>query len=283
MVLPATALYSRVRGMLPELLKFGVVGGIGSVIDLGGAAVLHSKYHVGPLGAKAISVTLATVFTYLGSRFWTFKERENQSMRREAVLFFVLNVAGLLIAEAVLGFVTYIMGLRGSLEYNAASVLGTGLGTIFRFYAYRKWVFLAPGEHNSHATAEALANTPPFPDYAPWELDPSYAAQQATAPTPVFAAPAYAGASGPSGWERSAWDRPATRQSWDEAPAYANLATTEPFHYAADSAPFTPAGPFTSGAPSAPVMSSAPAMFTAPEPSPTSPMPARPVGRHRRG
>ena len=144
MAFTAPGLYSRVRTMLPEMLKFLVVGGLGTVIDLGGAALLHSKYHVEPLAAKAVSVTLATVFTYLGSRFWTFKERENQSVRREAVLFFVLNVVGLLIAEAVIGLVTYVMGLRGSLEYNAASFIGTGLGTIFRFYAYRRWVFLDP-------------------------------------------------------------------------------------------------------------------------------------------
>ena len=121
MAFTAPGLYSRVRTMLPEILKFLVVGGLGTVIDLGGAALLHSKYHFEPLAAKAVSVTLATLFTYLGSRFWTFRERENQSMRREAVLFFVLNVVGLLIAEAVIGLVTYVMGLRGSLEYNAAS------------------------------------------------------------------------------------------------------------------------------------------------------------------
>src|ERR1700749_4552377 len=144
MAFTAPGLYSRVRTMLPEMLKFLVVGGLGTVIDLGGAAVLHSKYHVEPLAAKAVSVTLATVFTYLGSRFWTFKERENQSVRREAVLFFVLNVVGLLIAEAVIGLVTYVMGLRGPLEYNAASFIGTGLGTIFRFSRDRRWGFLVP-------------------------------------------------------------------------------------------------------------------------------------------
>src|SRR3984893_15096300 len=144
MAFTAPGLYSRVRTMLPEIIKFLVVGGLGTVIDLGGAAQLHSKYHFEPLAAKAVSVTLATLFTYLGSRFWTFRERENQSVRREAVLFFVLNVVGLLIAEAVIGLVTYVMGLRGPLVYNAASFVGTGFGTIFRFWAYRKWVFLAP-------------------------------------------------------------------------------------------------------------------------------------------
>ncbi|HVT66366.1 MAG TPA: GtrA family protein [Trebonia sp.] len=187
MAFTAPGLYSRVRAILPELLKFGIVGGLGTVIDLGGAALLHSKYHMEPLAAKAVSVTLATVFTYLGSRFWTFKERENQSVGREAVLFIVLNVVGLLIAEAVIGLVTYVMGLRGPLEYNAASFVGTGLGTIFRFWAYRKWVFLAPGQPSG--AAAPAQETPAFPDYPPWEADPAYFARTGAAdPAPAMAA-----------------------------------------------------------------------------------------------
>ena len=194
MAFTAPGLYSRVRTMLPEMLKFLVVGGLGTVIDLGGAALLHSKYNVEPLAAKAVSVTLATVFTYLGSRFWTFKERENQSVRREAVLFFVLNVVGLLIAEAVIGLVTYVMGLRGSLEYNAASFIGTGLGTIFRFYAYRRWVFLDP---EAASAAAPLPDAPAFPDYPPWELDPAFLVpMEAASRTQPLPAPAYS-----SPWE----------------------------------------------------------------------------------
>lgn len=203
MAFTAPGLYSRVRTMLPEMLKFLVVGGLGTVIDLGGAAVLHSKYNVEPLAAKAVSVTLATVFTYVGSRFWTFKERENQSVRREAVLFFVLNVVGLLIAEAVIGLVTYVMGLRGSLEYNAASFIGTGLGTIFRFYAYRKWVFLDP---EAASASTPLPAVPAFPDYPPWELDPAFLVPAEAAVQAPLSAPTYS-----SPWER----QPAA--SWTQA------------------------------------------------------------------
>src|ERR1700744_6617665 len=110
MAFPVHGLYSRIRPMLPELAKFGVVGGIGTVIDLGGAGVLHSRYHVEPLAAKAISVTVATAFTYLGARFWTFKHRENQAGRREAVLFFVLIIACLLNPEEVSGSGPYAPG-----------------------------------------------------------------------------------------------------------------------------------------------------------------------------
>jgi putative flippase GtrA len=201
MAFPEAGLYSRVRRLLPELIKFGVVGGLGSVIDLGGAAVLHGKYHVGPLESKAVSTALATVFTYLGSRFWTFKDRENQSLRREAVLFIVLNVAGLLIAEAVIALVTYVLGLHGQLEYNASSVLGTGLATIFRYLAYRRWVFIAPTE-----PAFSLGMSPelaPFPDYPPWELDPAYLA---AAQAPTGASPTY-----------SHWQPAAERRSWEPA------------------------------------------------------------------
>ncbi len=201
MAFPAAGLYSRVRRLLPELIKFCVVGGIGSVIDLGGAAVLHGKYHVGPLESKAISTALATVFTYLGSRFWTFKDRENHSLRREAVLFIVLNLAGLLIAEVVIALVTYVLDLHSQIEYNAASVLGTGLATIFRYLAYRKWVFTAPAE-----PVFALGMSPelaPFPDYPPWELDPAYLA---AAQAPTGQSPAY-----------SHWQPAAEQRSWEPA------------------------------------------------------------------
>ncbi len=191
------SLYARIRQLAPELIKFGVVGGIGSVIDLGGAAVLNSD-HTSPITAKAISVTAATVFTYLGSRFWTFKNRENQSsVAREAMLFIMLNVAGLIIAEAVIGVVTYVMGLRGTIEYNAASVLGTGLGTIFRFYAYRKWVFTAPAEQPALAR-EVMRQVPDFPDYPPWELDDAYLAPAYAAPAPSYPAPSYPAPSYPA-------------------------------------------------------------------------------------
>jgi putative flippase GtrA len=62
---------------------------------------------------------------------------------REGILFAALNLVGLAIAECVIAVVTYGLDLRGPLAYNAASVFGTGLGTIFRYFSYKKWVFLA--------------------------------------------------------------------------------------------------------------------------------------------
>jgi putative flippase GtrA len=240
--------------MLPEFLKFCLIGGIGTVIDLGGAGLLQGRYHFEPLAAKAVSVTIATIFTYFGSRFWTFKHRENQPVGREATLFFVLNVAGLLIAEAVIGVVIYVMGMRGTLDYNVASVIGSGLGTIFRFYAYRKWVFLAPAQPS--AAGEPMPGSRTVPDYPPWEADPAFLAAEAAAHIPV-GSPAYA-----SPWEPTAVPA-AYREAapaWGGAPGPARLQTAQ--------------GQVRTAPARAPVRTPAPARV--------QPAAARTSGRHRK-
>src|ERR1700677_183719 len=137
----------RFRELIPELARFGAVGFTASVIDLGGAAYLHGAMGIGPLAAKAISIAVASVVTYLGCRFWTFRHRVSQALLRETSIFIALNLVGLGIAEAVIALTTYGVGLKGVLAYNGASLAGTGLGTVFRYVSYKKWVFLpdAPG------------------------------------------------------------------------------------------------------------------------------------------
>jgi putative flippase GtrA len=152
------SLRKRFAELIPELTKFGVVGLIGSVIDLGGAAYLHGAVGIGPMVSKGLSIIAATVVTYLGSRFWTFRHRVNQPMLREGTLFVTLNIVGLAIAECVIALVTYGLDMKGALAYNAASVVGTGLGTIFRYFSYKKWVFLAGTPGAAVAAGEAAVS-----------------------------------------------------------------------------------------------------------------------------
>jgi putative flippase GtrA len=160
-------LRQRFTELIPELARFGLVGATGAMIDLGGAAYLHGVVGIGPLSSKALSITVATVVTYLGSRFWTFRHRVNQHMLREGVLFAIFNGVGLTIAEVVIAATNYGLGLKSALAYNAASVVGTGLGTIFRYFAYKKWVFLAPAPVAVPAAAVPVT----APSYGPpWEI-----------------------------------------------------------------------------------------------------------------
>lgn len=140
-----------------ELAKFGSIGLIGYVIDVsvfnwlrfaGGEGPLESK----PLTAKVISTIVATLWTYFGNRYWTFRHRRRTSFRREYVLFFALNGVGMAIAVGCLWISHYVLGLDSALADNiSANGVGLVLGTAFRFWSYRKWVFMEhpelPPEH----------------------------------------------------------------------------------------------------------------------------------------
>ena len=153
-------LLDRARGALDvlvrEMLKFGLVGAVAFVIDLGGynllvfgphllgmlgegntAGVLHDK----PLTARIISASLATVVAWLGNRLWTFRHRRNRPATHELALFVMFNVAAMVIAVVALGFSRYVLGLESQLADNVANIVGIGIGTLFRFWAYRKFVF----------------------------------------------------------------------------------------------------------------------------------------------
>jgi putative flippase GtrA len=135
--------------MAHELVKFGVVGLLGYIVDVGvfnllrysgGEGPLHEK----PLTAKVISVTVATLVTYFGNRHWTWRDRGRRSVRREYALFFGLNAIGLGISVGCLFLSHYVLDLTSPLADNiSANVIGLGLGTWFRFWSYRKYVFQA--------------------------------------------------------------------------------------------------------------------------------------------
>ena len=133
--------------MVRELTGFATVGAMGYVVDVTAFNLLRYAGEPGllehkPLTAKAISVTLATVVTYLGNRHWTWREREWRGVRREYVAFFGLNAVGMAIALACLAVSHYLLRLTSPLADNiSANVVGLVLGTAFRFWAYPRYVF----------------------------------------------------------------------------------------------------------------------------------------------
>lgn len=142
-------LYRRFEVLLREIAKFGLVGVFNAALDIGLFNLLHFRWGVGPLTSKTASTAVAATSSYFMNRHWSFAHRARSSFRREYSLFFVLNAVGLGIALAVLAFTRYALGLTGVLALNvAANVVGIGLGTLWRFYAYKRWVFLPvqPGE-----------------------------------------------------------------------------------------------------------------------------------------
>ena len=146
---PASRRRSAALARLRELMRFGAVGGVAFVVDtglfnllrFGPGEILEAK----PITAKIISVAVATVVSWLGNRFWTFSDRRTETRLREFAGFVVVNIGGMAIAIACLGFSHYVLDLRSPLADNiSANGVGLVLGMLFRYFAYRTWVFTAP-------------------------------------------------------------------------------------------------------------------------------------------
>ena len=156
------SLYGRVEHLVREVAKFGIVGLVALVVDVGlfnllrfagGEGPLYDK----PLTAKVVSVSVATTVAYFGNRYWTFRHRGRTSFHREYLLFFVLNGVGLAISVGCLWFSHYALGFTSPVADNiSANVIGLGLGTLFRFWSYRRWVF---PEDTEAAGEETLVTT----------------------------------------------------------------------------------------------------------------------------
>jgi putative flippase GtrA len=138
----AANLYRQFAHLVHELAKFGSVGALAFVITLGVANGLHSGIGMGPLTSNGIATVIATTFAYFANRYWTFRHRDRTGLSREYVLFFGLNGIGLVITELFIGFTHYVLLQHGAIAYNISLILGTGVATLFRFWSYKKWVFL---------------------------------------------------------------------------------------------------------------------------------------------
>ena len=143
-----------------ELSKFGVVGAVAFVVDL---VIFNVLLQAGfeTLLAKTCSTVVAATVAFIGNRFWTWRHREHHSMARQYSTFFVLNAVGLGIGLACLAISHYGLGhfwpaLQSRLADNiSGQIVGTALGTLFRYWSYKRFVFRAPRQPLE--TVDALA------------------------------------------------------------------------------------------------------------------------------
>ena len=134
-------LYQRFRHLIHEFAKFGVVGGIGFLVTELVFNLLISM-HQATFTANAVATLVAAAVTFVGNRHWTFRHRERTGMGRETVIFFALNGVGVLIQQACLELAKHVVGHHDKLTLNIAFLVGVGLATLFRFWSYRKFVWL---------------------------------------------------------------------------------------------------------------------------------------------
>jgi len=168
-----------------EALTFGAVGGINTVINY---AVFNTLaltiFTDGQLKATVVAAVVATTSSYFMNRHWTYRDRPKSALRREYALFFMFNATGLIIELGVLASAKYGLGITGLLALNIAKTGGLAIGTVFRFWAYRTFVF-RPAPRTTGAATTCAASTGAATTCAASTATPGAASGTVPAPRPV--------------------------------------------------------------------------------------------------
>ncbi|MBP2478960.1 putative flippase GtrA [Crossiella equi] len=142
---------TRTADQRSEFLKFAVVGALTWIIDT--AVVYTLKLTIlgdKPLTARAIGVIVATAASYLLNRSWSFNNRGGKAPFHEAVLFAAISAVGAaltLVPQAVSLYalhirVPYVSPVTQAVaNFVTGQILGVLLAMVFRFWAFRKFVF----------------------------------------------------------------------------------------------------------------------------------------------
>ncbi|MGW0814055.1 GtrA family protein [Streptomyces viridiviolaceus] len=140
---PRGAVRQRVDRLVREVVKFGAVGGAGVLVNLLVFNLVRHTTDLQVVRASIIATVVAIVFNYLGFRYFTYRDRDKSGRTREMSLFLLFSAVGLVIENGVLYTATYGFGWDSPLQSNIFKFVGIGLGTLFRFWSYRTWVFRA--------------------------------------------------------------------------------------------------------------------------------------------
>ena len=151
----------RLRGtwrlLLKEVSAFGVVGIACFLVDIGLFQVLYGVVGTGAVTAKVLSTLISMTMAYFAHRYWSFSHRARTEVRREYILFAVINGVALLLGAAVVAVVRYPLGQDSSVVLQTANVTAIVLSTVLRYLAYRRWVFPAHAAVEEPVPAETAA------------------------------------------------------------------------------------------------------------------------------
>lgn len=117
------------RHLIEQIVKFGIVGIIATIIDFGVLIFLTEVFGLNPVVSATISFIVSLIFNYVASMRYVFRHREGMSREREFVIFVVLSVIGLGINDGLMWLGTN----YASLDYRLVKVGATAIVMVWNF------------------------------------------------------------------------------------------------------------------------------------------------------
>ena len=123
--------------LIGQLMKFGVVGIIATVIDFVVLTILTETFGVHYLTSAAIGFIVATLFNYVASMRYVFNSRFGpHEKRKELIIFILLSVVGLGLNQ----FFMWLFVEFFSIFYIFSKVLATVLVMAWNFVSRKIFI-----------------------------------------------------------------------------------------------------------------------------------------------
>ncbi len=140
----ARPLIAKVRNLAPEVTAFGIIGVTNTLLYF---LITWVALPIGAVKASVIATVVTTTLAYFANRHWTYRHHTRTALRREYTLFFGFNLIAMGFQSGATAIGKYGFGFteqHDELAILGITAIGVVFGTLFRFYAYRTFVFLKP-------------------------------------------------------------------------------------------------------------------------------------------
>lgn len=128
----------RLPGLLKRIAKFGLVGVLNTLIDIGLFWLLFSVFGVPYLMANVLSYGAGMLNSFVMNKLWTFSERRKHGLiRRQLPIFVAVNLVSLALSSLIL------WALAPSIGVMPAKLAGTLASFVTNFWASQRFVYRA--------------------------------------------------------------------------------------------------------------------------------------------
>ena len=141
-----------------QFFKFGITGVTAAVIDFSIFLALTRVVHLREIPSNLISVFIATCFTFVVNKFWTFRNKSRSEMHTQSLKFFTIAAINYGLQQLILYIVIFHTPLHlvlGSYDDLGGKVIAVAIVMFNSFFSNKYWTF------RTHAVAAENPATPP--------------------------------------------------------------------------------------------------------------------------
>ncbi len=125
------------KKLFKEFIKFGIVGGIGTLINIGILYFFTEKFGIHYLISAIFSFIIAMTSNFILNKIWTFKENVREKIGKKYLQFSLVSIAALLVNLLFLYIFTDVLGIY----YIISQILAIGISLIINFVGNKRWTF----------------------------------------------------------------------------------------------------------------------------------------------